>query len=285
MGARLPVVLQCFAVLVAGAVSWPMSADGQALNWEGQAGLVFTPTAAVVPSSPGRVSVPAVGFHLLSGGEVIGTRFQIALTSGVARRAEIGFTRSAVSSAELSDLESLFDRGFSNIHGKVVLVEENRDGARPAVAVGTIVRFQRQHLAGALGVATKNADVYVVATKLIRSNRIASLLVSGGMKVTNASLVGIAGNAPGWSARAFGAVAVVVADLVTAGVEAVDQPRAIEGVAAAELPAIVSLFARGSLPGGRVSLEAGLTRLAGTIAPGVDVKAVNRLVVGASVRF
>jgi hypothetical protein len=111
------------------------------------------------------------------------------------------------------------------------------------------------------------------------------VLLNGGLKLTNASIAGIAGNAPGWTFRLFGGAGVVFARAVTVGVEAVQQPTEIDGFAGADVPATLAVFGRLTPAGGRFSAEIAFVRIVGLLAPDVDVKAVNRLLAGASVRF
>jgi hypothetical protein len=202
---------------------------------------------------------------------------------------EVGLTRSAVSSAEAAEdggLPSLFDRGFTSVHAKAALLAENAGGrSSPAVSAGVIVRWQQEHLRGALGVATQNADIYIVATKTIGEEAPVAILLNGGVKVSNAVLAGIAGNQPQWTPRVFGSVGVVLSPGVTVAGEFVQQPTKIEGFNGATIPATISLVARIAPTGGRFGAEVALVRLAGVIAPGVDVQAVNRLMAGVSVGF
>lgn len=204
------------AMLIALLILTPTPAPAQSINWDGQTGFIVAPTAMAVKAPANGVSLPVASFQLLNAGDVIGTRFQIALTVGIGDRAEAGFTRSAVSTGT-DELNKLFDRGFSNAHGKLVLIREAGDRGRPGVALGGIVRWQQQHIEGGLGVATRNADAYVVVTKTFNVAADWGVLVNGGGKVTNAALYGIAGNAPGWSARVFGGVGFVRRDLFLAG--------------------------------------------------------------------
>jgi hypothetical protein len=254
----------------------------QSVNYEGQTGAMVTPSAYVADSPAAGIGRPIVSFHLLSGGPAVGTRFQISLLAGVAQRVEIGFTRSAVASAEDEDLGRLFDRGFSNIHAKVNVLAERRV---PAISAGVIVRWQRQHLEDGLGVATQNADVYVVATKTARVSDDVSLRAGGGLKFSNASRLGLAGNAPDWTPLGFAAASALVAGLVEVGAEILQQPAEIDGFPAHDVPATLSVFVRLTPLGRRLAIDAAFVRLAGEIAPGVDARAESRFLVGASFRF
>jgi len=255
----------------------------QGLNWEGQTGGIVTPTANVSASESGRAGAPAIAFHVLDAGDVISTHFRLSVTMGFAERVEVGFTRAAVFSGEDSALGSLFDRGYSIVHGKVNLVRESDEGL-PGISAGAAVRWQVEHLEGALGVATQNADVYVAATKAVAVGDQAAVLLNGGVKFTNASLLGLAGNAPDWTPVGFVSGAVDLADTVLVGAEWLQHPADIEGVPNADVPGTITLFARIGV-GRRVSIDAAFVRLADEIAPGVDVKATSGFLAGVSYSF
>ncbi len=68
------------------------SVCAQSLNLEGQTGGAATPFAYTTPSKPESISLPAAAFHLLSGGDIVGTHYQISLTAGAFERLEFGYT-------------------------------------------------------------------------------------------------------------------------------------------------------------------------------------------------
>lgn len=274
------------AALVASTLGIAPAANAQAVTWEGQTGGIVTPFA-YLPESPVRgVGRPVVSFQLLDAGEIVGDRFQISLTGGLFDRVEVGITRSAVSAGETSSLGTLFDRGFTTLHGKVNLLRENEPAASlPAISAGVVVRWQREHIAGHLGVATQNADLYAVATRTLRLNESVSVVLNGGARMTNASLMGIAGNAPSWTARAFGAVALGLGPNLVAGAELSQQPAEVDGVPSAEMPATSTLFVRLTPVRNHLSVYVALVRAAGVIGPGLDVRAQNRLAAGTAYRF
>jgi hypothetical protein len=247
---------------------------------------MFTPFADTVESPSDAVTRPVMGFHVLDGGPAVGNRFQLAFTVGLLRRAEIGYAYSAVSAGELESLSPLFDRGFNIIHGKVTVLQEDA-AARPwpAIAVGGLLRYQRRHLEDGLGVATQNGDLFLAATKRLRADAPVSIVVNGGVKMTNAALMGLAGNTPEWTALGFLSGGVVFGDLVTIGGEFVQQPDEVDGMPEIDLPDTVSAFGRITPQGRRFSVDVALVRIAGEIGLDTDVQADHQFVVGGSLRF
>jgi hypothetical protein len=168
----------------------------------------------------------------------------------------------------------------------VQLVDE-RGGGRgaPAVSAGVTFRWQTKHIEDGLGVATENADVYGVVTKTFTMNDAVAILANGGLKMTNASLLGLAGNAPDWTAAGFVSGGVVIDNRVTVGGEFLQQPEDIEGIADADVPPTFTIFGRVSMVDQRLTLDAAWIRLAGEIAPGLDAHAENQLAVAVTYRF
>ncbi len=276
------------AAAVAGAGSI-QQAQAQALNWEGQTGALVTPFAYTSTSPVGGLGAPAVAFHILNGGEVIGTHFQLSFTIGLLSRMEVGVTRSSVSSVGSEPVASLFDRGFTTVHGKLSLLREGTAGSlRPAVSAGALFRWQKEHIAADIvpSDATRNADLYLVATKTLAVSSRLSVLVSGGVRATKAAFMGIAGNTPSWEARGFASGGVLLSRTLLVGAEFLQQPAHLDGFPEAQIPSTVAYFLR-LYPRGssRFNLDLGLVRAAGSIAPGLDLKAENRLAAGVSLRF
>jgi hypothetical protein len=271
-------------VIMAGLIG---TARAQGLNLEGQSGGLVTPFAYTVESQARGVSLPAVAFHALGGGDVVGTHFQMSVTAGLLRRVEVGITRSAVSEGSVQPLSNLFDRGFTIVHGKALLVPENRGGpAVPAVSVGFLTRYQRKHIEGGLGSATQNADFFAAATKTIGPIRLASLVVSGGAKVTNASIMGFAGDSPDWAFCGFAFAGVRFSGRLLVGAEYAQQPEAIDGMASTDVPGTVTVLARLTPDAnGRLSIDAGLISLGDAIGSNLDVDADNRYLFGVGYRF
>jgi len=133
---------------------------------------------------------------------------------------------------------------------------------------------------------TTNADGYVVATKTITQTPI-PVLLSAGVRATNASLFGLGGNAPDFVARGFGAVAFVfkgpAKSTVILGSEVSQQPRRIEGLPLADVPTTLTYAAR-IVPFAKkkLNVDFGVLQAAGTIEPGVNLKARARFAFGIS---
>lgn len=184
------------------------------------------------------------------------------------------------------EFSSLFDRGFSNVHAKVVLLPERVASRWPIISAGFITRWQAEHIEDGLGVATQNADVYVVVTKEFDASADVLLRLGGGLKVSNASLFGIAGNAPEWEPLAFGTGSVTFGRAIEFGAEYIQQPDAIDGLPNAEIPGTFTTFGRYT-PARRLAIDFAIVRLASDIGTGqeIDIQARSRLVFGVSYRF
>jgi hypothetical protein len=116
----------------------------------------------------------------------------------------------------------------------------------PAISAGAIVRTNDNNvgdgansafLHAALGITNgtqtrTNADFYVVGTKIVTQiTKKVPWLFNAGVRGTNASLWGLGGNAPNYSARAFGALAWVFTgpgkSTIILGSEVSQQPKTI----------------------------------------------------------
>ena len=160
----------------------------------------------------------------------------------------------------------------------------------PALAAGFVARSQVRRVGGVLTASnTNNGDIYLVGTKVIPVKHV-PILVNAGVKGTNASLLGIAGNAPDWQARGFGALALVLSGpaktKVAVGSEVAQQPRQIKDLPGATLPTTLTYFAR-LIPGGEIpfNLDFGVAQAAGKVLPGADVATRARFAFGVSYRF
>lgn len=277
--------------LVAVALLSSPSAFAQGLNWEGQTGAFVTPFAYTSASPANNFGRPQVAFHYLNGGEVVGNLFQASFTVGLLKRVEIGYTRAFAAQAN-SALSPLFDNGFNAFHGKINFLPENSFKTKylPALAAGFVVRTQVRRVGGVLTQAdTTNGDAYLVATKLITRTKV-PILLNFGVKETNASLLGIAGNAPYWRPLLFGAVGLVLPgpakSKVVVGSEAHQQPKRIENLPGATLPATLTYFVRVMpSPEKPFNLDFGVAQAAGKVLPGADVQARAQFAFGVSYRF
>ena len=265
---------------------------GQNLNWEGQTGAFVTPFAYTAASPANGFGRPAVAFHFLNGGPVVGNDFQLSITEGLLKRVEVGYTRALQSSGSAA-LAPLFNGGFNIFHGKVNIVSENAGKQKwvPAVSVGFVARTQVRRVGGvATAKDTKNGDIYLVGTKVLPVKHL-PILVNAGLKGTNASLLGIAGNAPEWKATGFGAVAFILSgpakSKIAVGSEVAQQPHHIKDLPTATLPTTLTYFVR-AIPASvkhPFNIDFGVAQAAGRVLPGADVQARARFAFGLSYRL
>ncbi|HVP63428.1 MAG TPA: DUF3034 family protein [candidate division Zixibacteria bacterium] len=276
----------------------------QGLNWEGQTGALLTPFAYTASSNGKLLGKPEVSFHYLNGGSVIGNDYQFSVTEGIGKRFEVGFTQSMSSTGD-NALAFLFNGGYSSVHGKLTLIPENAAKTKwvPAIAVGSIGRFNNERVYwNAVGDTTTSkgtsGDFYFVATKTITQIKGLPFVLSGGEKVTNSSIMGIAGQAASkngeqaWKGSAFGAAAFVVKgpakSALIFGTEAVQQPKYLQPLGQdVSIPTSLSYFVRvvPHLEGSPLQVDAGLVQAAGRIADGVDIKARHQFGMGISYHF
>ncbi len=278
---------------------WADTAFAQSLNWEGQDGVFITPLAYSVPSREKRFGIPVVAYHYLDAGPVLGGFHQVSVTVGAFNRLEFGYTGNLHQEGDTA-LSGLWSNGFNTFHGKVNVIRERRTWL-PALSVGFVARSQVRNVGGVLqGKDTNNQDFYGVATKTITSIRKLPLVFNLGFKATNASLLGLAGNAPGYSGRVFGAGAFAFKgpgrSTILVGSEFMQQPRSIEGLPGAVVPTTLTYAVRivpaGALPlhgwgveSPRLTIDFGLAQAAGNIAPGVDLQARHQFAFGISYGF
>jgi len=212
-----PVLLLCLCFAA-------RSAQAQSLAYEGPTGVFVTPLALTAASPAKGVGVPSVSYHFLAGGPVTGDFSTVSTTVGFAKRFEMGYTGEIHNENGVSGLASQWDSGLSIVHAKANLLPDSYMKQKwiPAVSVGAIYRTNDQigpHLnnvvASLLEVAPKaqktaNYDLYVVATKVVTQvSKKVPILLTAGLRGTNASLWGLAGNAPGFEGKVFGSAAFV----------------------------------------------------------------------------
>lgn len=285
------IFLSLFAALFFLSVS---NVCAQGLNWEGQTGAFITPFAYTSASEKDKFGKPQVSFHYLNAGNVVGNHFQTSVTVGAAKRVEFGYTRNFSASGN-SALSGLFSKGFNIFHGKVNLVAENAGKTKwvPAISAGFVARTNITRVGGILSPLTKssnNGDVYVVATKTITQVKELPIVLSFGVKATNASVMGVAGNATAWKGRMFGAAAFVVKgpakSTLIFGAEAAQQPKFVKGLPGVTIPTTLAYFVR-ILPKSEkpFNIDFGVAQVAGKIAPGIDLKARHQFAMGISYQF
>jgi Protein of unknown function (DUF3034) len=286
------------AILAAGTICG--SAAAQSLNWEGQNGVFITPLAYSVPTGTAPVSIPVVSYHFLDAGPVLGRFHQVSVSMGAFNRLEFGYTGSLHQDGDTAGLSNLWSAGFNIVHGKVNLVRERRK-LLPALSLGFVVRMGVRNVGGVIqGKDTSNQDFYAVATKTFTGIRKLPLVFNIGFKGTNASLLGLAGNAPAYSGRAFGAAGFAFRgpgrSTILLGSEFMQQPRSIEGLPGAVVPTTLTYAVRvipsGALPlhgwgveTPKLTLDFGVAQAAGTIMPGVDLQARHQFAFGVSYGF
>ena len=272
----------------------------QSLNWEGQDGVFITPLAYSLPTGDARLSIPVVSYHFLAAGPVLGNFHQVSISMGAFNRFEFGYTGSLHQEGNTAGLSTLWSRGFNVFHAKANLVRERRV-LIPALSVGVVARTGVRNVGGVIqGEDTHNQDFYAVATKTFTGIRKLPLVFNAGFKVTNASLLGLAGNAPGYYGRAFGAAGFAFKgpgrSTILLGSEFMQQPRSIEGLPGAVIPTTLTYAVRiipsGALPlrgwgveTPKLTIDFGLAQAAGNIMPGVDLQARHQFAFGISYGF
>jgi hypothetical protein len=265
----------------------------QGLNWEGQTGAFVTPFAYTSSSPKNSFGHPNVAFHYLNGGSVVGNDFETSITVGLFKYAEIGYTRASNASGATPGLSPLFENGFNIFHGKVNILPENSFKKKylPAIAAGFVVRTNVKRVGGVItDKETNNGDFYLVATKTITQTKAIPIVLNFGAKETNASLLGIAGNAPAWGPRLFGAAGFVLPgpakSKVVVGSEFLQEPHHIQNLPGATLPTTLTYFARViPIPERPFNLDFGVAQAAGEVLPGAKLNARAQFAFGATYQF
>ena len=293
--ARIALPIALFVLLFAA-----HSAPAQSLGYEGASGVFVTPLAAVAASPAHGAGHPVISYHLLAGGPVIGTWSTLSFTEGFARRFEVGFTRQDHAAGSDASLSGLWADGLNIFHAKVVAVPENAGKTKwvPGIAIGGIARTNDSNVGdGTNGQTRVNGDIYLVATKIVTQTGKVPLVLSAGVRGTNASLWGLGGNSQDWEARAFGAVGFVITgphkSTIILASEAAQQPQHILFTSSSgaqstglDVPTSIDYAIRVvPLPEHKFNLDAGILQAAGRVAPGVDLQARARFAFGVSYGF
>jgi hypothetical protein len=294
------------AALLAGIVISVMinTASAQMLNWEGQTGVFVTPLAYTVPTDDRGLGKPVFSYHFLNAGEVLGGFNQASTTTGLFDRVELGYTRSMHYEGSTAGVSSLWSEGFNTFHGKFNVVQENaaHHDWLPAFSLGFVARSQVRNVGGVIaGRDTTNADFYAVATKTLTQLQKVPLVLNFGFKATNASLLGLAGNAPAYQGRMFGAVAIPFRgpwrSTVMLASEVLQEPRSVQGLPGAVIPTTLTYAVRivptGAFPAAhgwgeqkpRLTIDLGIAQAAGKVMPGVDLQARHQFALGISYGF
>jgi hypothetical protein len=260
------------------------------LNWEGQTGGLITPFAYTSSSSMG-LGRPQLALHYLNGGGVLGNDFQVSITAGFLKIAEGGFTRT-FNILGNDELAPLFANGFNTAHIKFRVMPENawHSSFVPALAAGAIVRTQVRRVTEVSERENTTAtDFFLVGTKTIANIRV-PIVLNLGVKLTNASIFGIAANSPGWEVKPFGGLFVAfkapLHSRLTLGAEFARQPRQLKEVPGTVVPTTLSYLIRWR-PGSDVplTLELGMVQLGNNLGSGFDMEAKHQLIIGASYHF
>ncbi|MDR3793587.1 MAG: DUF3034 family protein [Terracidiphilus sp.] len=289
------------AVIFAALLIVARGASAQSLGYEGPTGVFVTPLAATAASPAHGAGHPVIAYHLLAGGPVIGTWNTVSITEGFAQHIEVGYTREDHAAGNTAGLSPLWRSGLNIFHGKVNVVPENAGKTKwvPAISVGGIARTNDTDVYdGQNGQSKTNGDIYLVATKVITQiDKKVPVLVNAGVRGTNASLWGLGGNAPDFTARGFGALAFVfkgpAKGTVILASEVAQQPQRIKytstaGVASPvlDIPTSIDYAVRYvPSPKHKLNIDFGILQAAGRIAPGVDLKARARAAFGISYGF
>ena len=270
-------------------------AAAQSLNWEGQTGVYVTPLAYTAASPKNSIGKPIAAYHYLHTGDVIGGYHTASVTVGLFSRAEFGYTRAFLQSGDTPGLSPLWKGGFNIVHGKANLVPENagQQNWLPAISAGFVARTQDPNVSGALAKPTRdfqNGEFYLVATKTVTQIQGLPVVLNFGYKATNASLLGLVGNAPAYKGRAFGTAAFVVKGPATStlilGAEFAQQPREVRNLPGVVVPTTIVYAAR-VIPSEKTkfNLDFGVAQAAGKVVPGVDLKARRQFAMGISYGF
>jgi hypothetical protein len=262
----------------------------QSLGWEGPTGIFVTPLAYTAASPEKGIGLPIVAYHYVNGGNVLGDFHQLSITAGALKRVEFGYTRTIHNSGDNTSFSPLWTEGFNTFHGKLNVIPENYAKQKwlPAISAGFLVRTQVKNVGGVLNSKdTTNADLYLVATKTVTQIKPIPIVLSAGVRGTNASLFGLGGNAPDFVARSFGAVAFVfkgpAKSTLILGSEVSQQPRRIEGLPLADVPTTLTYAARiVPLAKKKLNVDFGILQAAGQIEPGVNLNARARFAFGIS---
>ncbi len=284
-----------FTLLVICASSAP--AHAQALGWEGETGVFVTPLAYTAAAENQKIH-PVVAYHYFNAGSIIGDFHETSIELGIGKRFEVGYTHEFHNFGDNPGLSPLWQNGFDIFNGKVNLVPENygKQNWVPAISAGFIARTGVRNVGNYLeGVASNpdqisgkaNGDIYLVASKVVTQvSKKMPVVLSAGVRGTNAELWGMGGNAPDWQARAFGAVALVFPlpnkSTIIFGSEAAQQPHHPYGFTSADdfggaqlnIPTTLTYCMRFvPSPKHKLNFDFGIAQVAGQINPAVNLKA------------
>jgi len=269
----------------------------QALGWEGETGVFVTPLAYTAASETEKVH-PVVGYHYLNAGSVIGDFHEASITVGFLKRFEMGYTHEFHTQGNDKGLSPLWQNGFEIFHGKAMLIPENFGGRKwvPAISAGFMARQNVRNVGNlkfvgggisATDSGKANGDFYMVGSKQISQLKKLPIILTGGVRGTNAQLWGMGGNAPDWSARAFGSVAIPFklpgGHSIVFASEAAQQPHHPVNFPHLNIPTTLTYAARFIPAKYHFNLDVGVAQIAGNVAPGTNLKARHQ--VGAQISW
>jgi hypothetical protein len=258
----------------------------QAMGWEGETGVFVTPLAYTA-SAPGEKLHPVVGYHYFNAGPMVGQYHEASIEVGIGQRLELGYTHEYHAFGDDPTYSYLWQNGFEIFNGKVNLIPENYDEKPwlPAISVGFMARANVRNGSFMLEPNTAtvsgktDGDVYVVASKVAtQAFKKVPVILSAGVRGTNAELWGMSGNAPDWEARGFGAVAFVFSgprgSTVTVGSEVAQQPHHPLGFPTLNIPTTLTYCAR-IVPSTRYkfNIDFGVAQIGGQVEPTVNLQA------------
>ncbi len=269
------------------------SAVGQALTMDGESGVFLQPWANVVPAARGKWNGPTLAYHAVSAGPVAGDYFNVSVEEGFGNWLEFGFTRGNHTDGGDPNFSPLFNYAGMNIFNiKAKVITENAHNLKwlPAFALGGVLRTNVPYVSQTfIHKNATNGDIYGVATKILVIEKKVPLLLSGGVRGTNAEVYGYGGNATEWQARAFGAVGfpLPIRRILIAPTFEIDQePHHLAYVTNVNIPATLVYATRIShYPDMKWSVDIGTGHVAANAAPGINLKANNVLAVALDYRF
>ncbi len=207
------VVLGAAAALLLTGLFAAWRAAAQSMTLEGQTGGFVTPTASVAPVAKDHFfSHPALGYYFINADKVIGDLHTFSILEGFGNRAELGYTRTVHTEGDSEEFSSLWHfAGMNVFNGKVAVVTDGEGSPlTPGLAAGFVVRTGDKFVSGAIGQelgeplkSYTNGDIYVVATKTWLHKPL-PFIANLGFKETNASILGIGGQATRFQGRLFG---------------------------------------------------------------------------------
>jgi hypothetical protein len=221
--------------------------QAQSLGYEGPTGIFVTPLAFTAASPAKGFGKPVVGYHFLAAGDVVGDYSTVSVTEGFAKRFEFGYTSEIHAGSNQLPIDGVTEQpayklsqDFSILHGKATVLTNKALGS---IAVGGIYRFHDNNVYNGVpegytsshtifNQGTRNGDIYLVGTRVFSGVKKVPILFNAGIRGTDASLWGLGGNAPGFSARGFGALAFIFTlpskSTLILGTEAAQQPQRIK---------------------------------------------------------